>query len=801
MPCLPSARRLSATLGLAALLVSVALLPTAASAQTPAPDTADLPAVCANSAPGGATPLDGAAALPVHVEVTTLLPRAPSRPDERLEVSGRLTSCADEAVTDLTVRLAVGAGSQRIDRRSGLAAADEDPVIGSRLLPQVPAGADELAAGTSTTFSVVVRVGDLRLGTRNGVYPLALQTRGRLDGAGRDVVGQATTFLPWFPDGPIAPTRIAWLLPLVDQPRRGPGEVQLDDELDQLVSDEPGERGRLFENLLSGVVGSEPVCEGRAKPLPEDQGGAAEGSTRSAPVAPCRDTALPRVPVTYGVDPDLLFTLRALADRPYLVREAGKDVVRPESDRASRWLTVLADQAQKQDILALPYGDPDVTALARSGTGLRDDIELLRKLGVQTTSTVLGSPPMTALAWPPPGPVGAAVDALAGDRTAPTALVLDETVFAPLTDTAGRTPSARVSLSSAATGEVTGLVADAALSALTAPDPTAPTWQGARLAEQRWLAEAAALTAERPSEARTIVVAPPRRGALIPAVAVGALHDTARLPFLCPVALADVAAGRERCPSAGATSQSGPGTTRLPPQPPAAAEARGAPRPLAPADALLRESYVDDLAEVRRRSDQFTDEVLLAGSPEAAKGKARLLRARGRAESAAWRDDPAQGRLLLRQLSEDVATLRGKIRLLGAPVLLTGRTGTVALTVQNGLDQPVNIGVRLDRTAAARLVSDDIAVAEVPGGLARQIDVEVTARTTGRFQAEAVLVGRDGEDFGEPVTFQVTSSGYGPVALGVTGLAAAVLFLAVGVRLVRRALGRSREPAEPAVTA
>jgi hypothetical protein len=55
------------------------------------------------------------------------------------------------------------------------------------------------------------------------------------------------------------------------------------------------------------------------------------------------------------------------------------------------------------------------------------------------------------------------------------------------------------------------------------------------------------IAAETPSASRTLLVAPSRLAAVDPDVAAAVLADTGRLPWLCPVPLADVAAGRERC--------------------------------------------------------------------------------------------------------------------------------------------------------------------------------------------------------------------------------------------------------------
>lgn len=146
---------------------------------------------------------------------------------------------------------------------------------------------------------------------------------------------------------------------------------------------------------------------------------------------------------------------------------------------------------------------------------------------------------------------------------------------------------------------------------------------------------------------------------------------------------------------------------------------------------------------------------------------------------------------MLELLQADVEALRSRIALIGRPALLTGRTGTVQLVVENGLDQPVNVGVRLDPTSAARLTSEDTEIQLVPGRSSQQVSVRVEVRTSGRFTARAGLVDASGRPFGESVVLDVRSTQYGRVALAVTGIAAAVLLVAAGVRITRRAVRRT----------
>lgn len=744
---------------------SAAPAPSASPRDDAAPSLPPAPSAAATDVCAGAS-----AQSPVVVEVTTLAPRAPVRADEPFRVAGRLVNCGDEALSGLQVRLVTG---ERLSSRSQLRRATAEPVVGSLRLQAQDAQVGELGAGASTRFDVRVPVADLRLGERNGVYPLAVQARARTDGGQRGPVGLASTFVPWFPEGPVAPTRVAWLLPLVDEPHRGPGAVMLSNELEGLVAD----GGRLSRLLLGGRVGAAGACE---QPVPT------LGAT--APEAPATDCRGETVPLTWAVDPDLVHSVEAMT-RPYAVLVDGRRTDQPPSDAAVAWLASLRTAAAAADVLALPYADPDVVALSRTGSPLADDVALLQQLGTSEVRRLLDIDPVQTVAWPPPGPVTGVVDTLAGSEGR--ALVVRSSALAgrDAGATSDRTPGARTTLPSTVE-PVPALVPDDALSDLVAPDPTDDGWQGARLAEQRWLAETAMIAAERPGESRTLVLAPDRRADLQPAVLAAAVADTGRLPWLCGVLLADAAAGTERC-------------AQLPDeQAPAPVGALAVPVTSVPEAQALRPSFLRDVAEVRRASDQFAEQVLTPDDEGAKDIRARLLRARGRAESTAWRTRPGEGRRMLDLLRDDVAALRSQVSLVGQPALLTGRDGTVQLVVQNRLDQPVTVGVRLDPTSAARLSSEDAEIQVFPGQTSQQVSVQVEARTSGRFTARAGLVDASGEPFGETVELEVRSTQYGRVALAVTAAAAAVLIAAAGVRITRRVLrppggGQPPEPAEP----
>jgi hypothetical protein len=484
--------------------------------------------------------------------------------------------------------------------------------------------------------------------------------------------------------------------------------------------------------------------------------------------------------VTYAVDPDLLVDADAMAARPYQLRvteDRTRDI--DETATFTRWMNGLrsAVGTAGSDVLALPYADPDVVALTRPDSGLADDVSRLRQLGEAETADITGRQPLRSVVWPPAGRVTrAALEALSSGGA--DAAVLDPLAMEERDADSSRTPDARVGQIGQATGAaVNGLVVDATLSELLTRQYD--EYPGARLAEQRWLVETAMIAAEAPSLSRTLVVAPPRRADLVAAGGAAVLYDTGPLPWRCPVPQAAAAIGTDACI----------GETAPEPREQVSAELEG---PHA-GDPQLSPRFLDEVLTARRESAQFTDEVLSPG-PDARRTTARLLRARARTVSSAWRENAPAGEQMLGLLQDDLADLRGKVHLqIGrGTVTLTSRTGVISVNVVNELGQPVRVGVQLTPDSVARLSLSEVPVELIAPGSSQQINLKVTSATSGKFAVRAQLVDRSQHPFGNPVDLVVRSTQYGRVALALTGVAGGVLLIAVGFRISRRALRRSR---------
>lgn len=677
---------------------------------------------------------------PIQVVVTEILPRHP-RPGGAVQVLGRLRNLGSRPVSDLRVRLQIG---DVVDTLSELHNADTDRPPTS-LRAGVRPAVRALPPGGTTSFDLRATVAELRLGGI-GVYPVDVVARGNA-GDGLDSLGLTPTWLPWFGSLTPRPTRVAVLWPLTDVSHVKPDGSLRDDDLTSSLA----EGGRLGGLLAAARAALVPRCGPGVARTP--------GPPEPAP------TRCEPVPVTVAVDPALLETVARMSE-PYRVDgKEGEGV-----PAATAWLARLRTSGLAPNVLALPYADPDVTALSRGDDPRnREDVVSAAALGAEVIREVLGVTPDPAVAWPPPGPVPpSAADALAlsGAR----AFVLDPQAY-DQGQLDGRTRSTRSVYATSRTGlNLDGLVLEPDLSALlAATDPGGP-----RLAEQRFLAETVIISVEQPSVSRTLLLALPRGSTVQPAAATEKLRDLGRVPWLCPVALAAVAAGDERC------------SGEVLPEPREPVD-RGDVR----TDTLgtLSPSYLARVAADRDRADQLTQSVLSADPSvreQVATLKGRLRRAVARAESSTGRTDPEVATLDAHALRDEVDRLVGAVVVRGGRSLLTSSKGSISVSVENTLRIPVQVRVRFT-SRTATLSDAETGLLTIAGGHAVQAKVDAEAQRSGQFVVFAQVIDRAGHPFGEETEVIVRSTRFGRLALAVTVAAFGVLLVAAGVRIFRRA--------------
>lgn len=672
--------------------------------------------VLAAALPG---PVPAAAATTVAtITITQLEPKAP-RPGSRLIVRGTVRNTGDQPLSAVRIRLR--ASAIPVGSRSELAAQASRPdeevgfvLAGAGTSAPLP----DLAPGVAAPYQVFVAVDRLGL-PGSGVYPLGLdvQAAGPL---GTGTVARLRTWLPFSADpAGYRPTRIAWLWPLVSRPDRGADGTFPSDRL----GGELGRTGRLGR-LLAAV--------------------------------PAARRAGARLPLTYAVDPALLEAVQAMTGG-YLVHAHGQPV-RPGTGRAAaaRFLAALRPLVAVDAVLALPYADPDIVALVRAGRTQDVGLAAAAPAFSQIAEQVLGVRPVPGLAWPPDGLLTRpALDALpAIGKVVLSGAALPAPADLPYT------ADAVASLPTVAGGTVSALLTDPTIQQLVGSDPQAP---GAiRLAEQRFLAETLLITAERPAQSRSVVVAPPRAWAPAPAWAVSLLRDSGTVPWLHPVRLADL------------TPLPGPAVPRGPLTYPADARA-----------AELPARVLTGPGSVAAVADQLARFRSILTNPDGSSMPA-LERALLRCESAAWRGRLAGQQQLLAGTATALASVYGRVRISsGGQVTLASRNGQIPVSIANNLDQAVRVQLQLSSNRA-QLTARDPGIRRIEAGHQVTIDVRVRANSGGVFPVSATLLTPEGRPYAAPVRLLVHSSGYGAVAVGITVGALGVLLAAAAFRLARR---------------
>jgi hypothetical protein len=651
--------------------------------------------------------------LPVTVLIDAVTPLAP-KPDDTVTVRGWLVNVGDQPLGRIRAHLRVGttplSRSDIAEYASGEKTSPSGLVAPAETADRIVA--DELAGRARASFALTVPVARLTL-REPGAYVLSVEVIATYPDGRRDRAGLEQTFLPWLPD-PVKATRVALLWPLVDSPKRDAEGVFRDDALAKALRP---------EGAIGGLVGA---AAGRQ--------------------------------VTWAVDPDLIETTADMADG-YQVRSGAE--LRPGTGQqaAREWLDNLRDALRISDAVTLGYADPDATALQHNG--LDKDLIAATSLGKRVAEERLKQAVTGDVAWP----VGGFADpaTLETLRTAGTSAVVINSRQVPTT--AAFTPSGRATVR-ALGGTLDGLVLDAGLSDALAGRINSPG--AAALAVQRFLADTAVITAQRPSDARTLLVAPPRRWRPTPQVAARLASSFEQVPWVSLTPLSEL---------------------RATPVPNVRRQQEGYPR--AAARAELTGGYLREVSRLRR--DLLNFGAILTEPTSATDAYDRAIL---RTESSAWRGNRQEAIALRRTVRSQLDKVRSAVHVIVSPnATLASSTGILPVTVANGLDQPVRLGLALTSDNSARLTVAPPARIAVPAETNQQVTVPVQAVANGVTVVRVQLTTPDGDPYGQAVPVRVNATSIGTIGMIVTGGALAVLFLAASIRVVRRlrADGAARE--------
>ncbi len=162
-----------------------------------------------------------------------------------------------------------------------------------------------------------------------------------------------------------------------------------------------------------------------------------------------------------------------------------------------------------------------------------------------------------------------------------------------------------------------------------------------------------------------------------------------------------------------------------------------------------------------------------------------------RAESSAWRSEPARGEKLLSSIRTSLDEETARVRVLSeGTITLSGDAGKVPVTIANDLDRSVTVGLTLRGRPPLRLSSEPLTGIRIEPG--RMASVDIDARVVGGdpLAVDVQLLGPEGQDYGDPASITVASTAYARAAAWVVAAAflAIVVFVIVGVtRRIRKA--------------
>jgi hypothetical protein len=632
----------------------------------------------------------------VDVSLDSLSPRVPSDGDT-LTVSGRIVNKGKQTITGAHVGLRVGPTMNGRSAIDNVAAAN--PYAGTDVGGKYVAEFSKLAPGIPQPFSITVPVDKLPLGS-DGVYQFGVTLTGRTPAAAYDqILGIERTFLPWQPEAADTKTRTTYLWPLISTSHMtaetGSNEQQTPVFENDSLAAEIAPGGRLQQLLALGKS----------------------------------------LDVTWVLDPDLLASVDAMT-RSYRVQVNGSSETTTAGTHqavAKQWLAELEGTVENEEVVALPFADPDLASLAHNGktaTGTLSHLKDATTVAATTVESILHVVPSTDYAWPANGAIDASIVKVATSAGADTVISrsdsLKETGSLPYTPSAARPIG----------GGTTAVVADARLSTAFQGDMTVAG--NSTLAVQRFLAQSLMFTLQVPDKQRSVVVAPQRMPTASQAQAMA--QAMAELQNGNWSQSADLSAATKAKPDAGAT-------TRVP-------SASSYPKSLRKQE--LPQTAFEQIERTQGNLDSF--QVILAD-------KSRVVtpfgRAMDRSMSTSWRGRTTDATLYrdgveayLTRLTESVGLIKK------SEAKLSGRSATIPVTVQNNLVQGVDrLVLRLTSTQPSRLSIGDGAYDEQPvavsGGHSQSVKFTTNAHANGRAGVIAQLYTEDGQEYGPAVSFDV----------------------------------------------
>jgi len=708
------------------------------------------------------TASDASAVSTTYPAVVSLYKISPPVPvaGQKITITGTVKNSGSSTLPSVEVGLAVGS---KISTRSAIANIADDTT------PQPGQDAPELsntptqqlgplvAGATSNQFSLTVNVNDLGLGA-DGVYELDVDATS--GGASQQPLGVARTFLPYDPTPSSAqPTQVATLWPLVDQP------WVLAQRYRTGAADQTGQAVLTDDDYLTQELSS----EGRLGQL------LYQGSSNSA------------LKLTWVIDPDLITTVDAMRNGYRVVDNAqdSESSTTPDCNctrkgtdagtaAAKQWMlnlqTALVGLGPQQ-IISLPYADPDLATLAHNPSESSAVVGELAAVGSASIPDLLQVKANDSVAWPYQGYTDSQVVSLARSLH-DTQIVANST---SLPYGVNYTPNAARSLGDG----TTAVVADSTISDIFSGNLTTKSAQ--TMAEQRFLAETLEITEDQPGVKHSILVQPPRDMSASTADALlASLQEATAGKWIQPESYGTVAS---------ATPTPGVGST------------------LAPYPSSVRQSELQTLPDVDLIESNLNQlqKIVTPPDPYRSQFNAAILRS----VSTQWRAQPQAGQDYQTDTKDYLTSLVNSVSLLpklNGVTLPGSNSATIPITVENNLPETLtNMVVVLTSLSPNRLAVEGSGVQKVTnaGNTKPGYKFQVKAAANGKVYMRAQLytvVGNGprekytGDEAGITFTVNVTQVSDGVIAVIAGG---GLLVVLAGLRLYwKRRKDAAQGPAE-----
>ncbi|WP_328331444.1 hypothetical protein OHA70_11430 [Kribbella sp. NBC_00382] len=592
-----------------------------------------------------------------------------------------------------------------------------------------------LAPKASVTFKLVVPWSEWKISSQPGVYSVGVRFRGNVSKTDRTTAGLTRILMPVISKTPM-PGRVnaAVVLPLTHRPTLLADHLFANDSLAESMAP-TGQLGRLL----------------------------ALGQRRL---------------VTWLVDPAMIDEARTIAESDSYKVASGPGQTKAGTGRAvvKAWLDGFDKSRSVNQTVLLPYGDPDITSLAgASGPAGKNLINSARstseRYNLRMPLSDEGNP---SGLWLGDGQVDsktlvAGSFGFAAQRDDDVNILPSSAWAANERPKLQPSPVYRVQTPEGPAPKfVKALIADSALLA-GGPDP-ASAKQPLQL-QQRFAAETSLLAGR--AGTSTVVVVPPRGWDNDGLSTAAVLQSMATSPWITPVGVKQVTsltAGQTKVPAApvGTPGLSG-----------------------------------GQLDKIQDLSASTTTYQALLPDPTA-QTPASMSQGLLRSASLEWVNTPNEAQRFVNYQRNAVTNQLKKVHLVtnrnkgqheGIKVNLSGSKGSFPLTVENGLDVTIRVGLEVTATGNRNdLKIDQLHTLLLPAGQKGTFQVKASAEQNGVINANAQLITAAKQPVGDSQPLVIQAAQYGSVGWILVGAAVALLFGTSIVRIYRRVRSERRNP-------